>query len=182
MPFPSNSQYVPLRQGNIIVMDPIRDVSPDETNIVGDAQFPAAYYAYDGANVYFRMRLNADPRDKSSFKNFAWGVLFDTDNNPSAYEWELVVNGLENEIQLIADTVKIPNVFTDQTEGTDDKGTPNYTETICNFDIARAQAVKDGSTLGGSMNFFIEFFVPAPRLFQLLGITDSSSRGITRSQ
>ncbi|GMK42639.1 hypothetical protein PCCS19_56990 [Paenibacillus sp. CCS19] len=175
MPFPSNSQYVPLRQGNIIVTDPVRDVSPDETDIVGDAQFPAAYYAYDGTNVYFRLRLNADPRDKSNFKNFAWGVLFDTDNNPSTYEWELVVNGLDNEVQLIANTVKIPNVFTDQAEGIDGKGAPNYAETICNFDIARAQATEDGSKLGNLTNFFIDFFVPAARLFQLLGITDSSS-------
>ncbi|QKS44061.1 carboxypeptidase regulatory-like domain-containing protein [Paenibacillus cellulosilyticus] len=166
---------MPLRQGNIIVTDPVRDVSPDETDIVGDAQFPAAYYAYDGTNVYFRIRLNADPRQKSSFKNFAWGVLFDTDNNPSTYEWELVVNGLDNEVQLIVNTVKIPNVLTDQAEGTDGKGKPSYAESICNFDISRAQAVEDGSTLGGSTNFFIDFFVPAATLFQLLGITDSSS-------
>lgn len=175
MPFPSNTQYVPLKQGNIIVADPVRDVSPDETDIVGDAQFPAAYYAYDGTNVYFRMRLNANPRDKSSFKNFAWGVLFDTDNNPSTYEWELVVNGLDNVVQLIVNTVKIPNILTDQAEGTDGKGKPSYSETICNFDIARALAVEDGSKLGGSTNFFIEFFVPASTLFQLLGITESSS-------
>lgn len=174
MPFPSNTQYVPLRQGNIIVTDPVRDVSPDETDIVGDAQFPAAYYAYDGTNVYFRMRLNADPRQKSSFKNFAWGVLFDTDNNPSTYEWELVVNGLENEVQLIVNTVKIPNILTDQAEGTDGKGKPSYAESICNFDIARAQEVEDTSKLGGSTNFFIDFFVPAATLLKLLGFTDNS--------
>lgn len=175
MPFPSNAQYVPLRQSSNIVTDPVRDASPDETDIVGDAQFPASYYAYDGTNVYFRIRLNTDPRDKSSFKNFAWGVLIDTDNNASTYEWELVVNGLANEVQLIANTVKIPNVFTDQAEGTDGKGTPNYAETICNFDIARAQTTEDGSMLGNPTNYFIDFFIPASRLFSLLGITSTST-------
>ncbi|MWC31119.1 beta strand repeat-containing protein [Paenibacillus sp. MMS18-CY102] len=175
MPFPSNAQYVPLKQNNVNVVDPVRDVSPDETDIVGDAQYPAAYYAYDGTNVYFRMRLNTDPRFKSDFRNFAWGVLFDTDNNPSTYEWELLVNGLENKVQLIANTVKIPNVFTDQAEGTDGKGKPNYEETICNFDIARAQPTEDGSALGNTENFFIDFFIPVSVFFPLLGITDQSS-------
>ncbi|TCM97580.1 carboxypeptidase family protein [Paenibacillus sp. BK033] len=175
MPFPSNAQFVPLKQNNINVVDPIRDVNPDETDIVGDAQFPAAYYAYDGTNVYFRMRLNADPRFKNNFSNFAWGVLFDTDNNPATYEWELVVNGLENEVQLIVNSVKLPNVMTDQAEGTDGKGKPSYSETICNFDIARAQPTDDGSQLGSATNYFIDFFVPAGTLFSLLGITDQSA-------
>ncbi|CAM3515804.1 carboxypeptidase regulatory-like domain-containing protein [Paenibacillus lupini] len=175
MPFPSNSQFVPLQQNNSNVVDPVRDVNPDEVDIVGNAQFPAAYYAYDGTNVYFRMRLNTDPRFKNNFRNFAWGVLFDTDNNPSTYEWELVVNGLDNEVQLIANTVKLPNIVTDQAEGTDGKGNPNFNVTICNFDIARAQPTDDDSQLGSTTNYFIDFFVPAETLFSLLGITDQSS-------
>lgn len=175
MPFPSSSQFVPLTQNNINVVDPVRDVNPDETDIVGDAQFPAAYYAYDGTNVYFRIRLNTDPRFKTSFRNFAWGVLFDTDNNPATYEWELVVNGLDNEVQLIVNTVKLPNLLTDQAEGTDGKGKPSFNEAICNFDIARAQPADDGSQLGGATNYFIDFFVPAQTLFSLLGISDQTS-------
>ncbi|MGO4108133.1 hypothetical protein [Paenibacillus sp. YAF4_2] len=82
-----------------------------------------AYYAYDGTNVYFRMRLNTNPRFKNNFRNFAWGVLFDTDNNPSTYEWELVVNGLDNEVQLIANTVKLSNIVTDKLKERMAKGT-----------------------------------------------------------
>ncbi len=109
------------------------------------------------------MRLNTDPRFKNDLRNFAWGVLFDTDNNPSTYEWELVVNGLDNAVQLIANTVKIPNVFTDQAEGTDGKGSPNFSATICNFDIARAIMTDDGSELGGNTNFFSTFLYPPLR-------------------
>ncbi|SFE27343.1 Carboxypeptidase regulatory-like domain-containing protein [Paenibacillus catalpae] len=175
MPFPSHSQFVPLTQNNVTVIDPVRDVDPDEVDIVGNAQFPAAYYAYDGTNVYFRMRLNTDPRFKNNFRNFAWGVLFNTDNNPATYEWELVVNGKENEVQLIANTVKLPNIVTDQAEGTDGNGNPNYRDIICNFDIARAQPTDDGSQLGSDTNYFIDFFVPASTLFSLLGITEQSA-------
>ncbi|MFC4303031.1 carboxypeptidase regulatory-like domain-containing protein [Cohnella boryungensis] len=175
MPFPSSSQFVPVTLGGAPLVDPPKDVSPSETDIVGTAAFPAAYYAYDGTNVYFRLRLNSDPRSRSVFKNFAWGVLFDTDGDASTYEWELVVNGLDNTVDLIRNTSKIPDSLKDQAEGTDGKGTPNLSLTICNFDIARAGETGDGSAIGSSPNYFLDWFIPAATLFQLLGIQASSA-------
>ncbi|MFF2481384.1 carboxypeptidase regulatory-like domain-containing protein [Paenibacillus sp. NPDC058071] len=175
MSFPSSSQFVALTLNGSPVADPVKDVSPDETDIVGSAAFPAAYYAYDGINIYFRLRLSTDPRFKSAFRNFAWGVLFDTDNNPSTYEWELVVNGLGSSVDLIRNTVQIANAFTDQAEGTDGKGAPNISTEICNFDIARAQATGDGSTFGSHENFFIDWLIPASSLLAALGITSQST-------
>ncbi|WP_127533002.1 beta strand repeat-containing protein [Paenibacillus kobensis] len=175
MPFPSLAQFVPVTLNGAPVTDPVRDVSPDETDIVGSAAYPAAYYAYDGTNVYFRIRLNADPRFKTGFNNFAWGVLFDTDGIPSTYEWVLAVNGNNNSVDLIVNTVKIPNSFNDQAEGTDGKGMPSFTQPIINYDIARAAPTGDGSSFGGGTNYFLDFFIPKATLFPLLGITDQSS-------
>ncbi|MEF7438051.1 carboxypeptidase regulatory-like domain-containing protein [Paenibacillus lautus] len=174
MTFPSTAQYVPVTMGGMPAVDPVRDVSPDETDIVGNTQFPAAYYAYDGTNVYFRMRLNADPRFKTGFTNFAWGVLFNTDGNESTYEWELVVNGLDNRLDLIRNTSSIPNSFNDQAEGIDGRGTPNFSIPIINFDIVRVQGTADGSQLGNSTNYFLDILIPAPTLFSTLGITDQT--------
>ncbi|GMK37253.1 hypothetical protein PCCS19_03060 [Paenibacillus sp. CCS19] len=174
MPFPSNAQYVPVTLNGAPVSDPVRDVSPDQTDIVGSSAFPAAYYGYDGTNIYFRIRLNADPRFKTGFTNFAWGVLFDTDGNSSTYEWVLAVNGLNNSVDLIQNTAKIPNSFNDQAEGTDGKGTPNFTQPIVNYDIARAALTGDGSAFGGGTNYFLDFFIPRATLFPLLGITDQT--------
>ncbi|PWV92502.1 carboxypeptidase family protein [Paenibacillus cellulosilyticus] len=175
MSFPNNVQYVPVTLNGIPISDPVRDVSPDETDIVGDEAFPAAYYGYDGTNLYFRLRLNADPRFKTGFRNFAWGVLFDTDNDPSTYEAVLAVNGLDSTVDLIRNTVRIPNAFTDSAEGVDSKGQPNFRQSIINFDIARAQPTDDGSRFGGNANFFIDWFVRLSVLQQQLGITDQSS-------
>ncbi|PWW04865.1 carboxypeptidase family protein [Paenibacillus cellulosilyticus] len=175
MPFPSNAQYVPVRLSGAPVTDPVRDVSPDETDIVGSTAFPAAYYGYDGTNIYFRIRLNADPRFKTGFRNFAWGVLFDTDGVPATYEWVLAVNGLNNSVDLIQNTVKVPDSFNDQAEGTDGRGNPNFTQPIVNYDIARAAPTGDGSAFGGGTNYFLDFFVPKATLFPLLGITEQSS-------
>lgn len=175
MPFPSNTQYVPITLSGAPATDPVGDVSPVETDIVGSTAFPAAYYGYDGTNIYFRIRLNADPRFKTGFKNFAWGVLFDTDGNPSTYEWVLAVNGTNNSVDLIQNTVAIPNSFNDQAEGTDGKGKPNFTQPIVNYDIARAAPTGDGSSFGGGTNYFIDFFIPKAALFPLLGITDQTA-------
>jgi uncharacterized surface anchored protein len=175
MSFPNDNQYVPVPLDGVPITDPLGDVSPEETDIVGNSTFPAAYYAYDGVNVYFRMRLNSDPRFKNGFRNFAWGVLFDTDGIPSTYEWVLTVNGLNNTLDLAQNTAKIPNSFNDQAEGQDGRGTPNYSVPIINFGVARAKIAEDGSKIDGTDDYFIDFLIPVPVLFPLLGITAASS-------
>ncbi|MUT65620.1 hypothetical protein [Paenibacillus sp. NEAU-GSW1] len=75
MTFPEDSQYFPVLLNGTPLTDPDRDESPDEVDIVGSTQFPAAYYAYDGTNVYFRLRLNSDPAFKTGFSNFSWGGI-----------------------------------------------------------------------------------------------------------
>ncbi len=175
MSFPSNlSAWSPVILAGAVIGDPTGDISPAPTDIVGSAAFPASYFAYDGTNIYFRLRLNGDPRFKSGFQNFAWGVLIDTDGVPSTYEWVLAVNGNNNQLDLIANTVKIPNNFNDQAEGTDGSGRPNFSQPIVNFDIARASVAEDGSSFGGGSNYFLDFLIPASVLFANLGINANS--------
>ncbi|MFC4098834.1 carboxypeptidase regulatory-like domain-containing protein [Paenibacillus xanthanilyticus] len=175
MLFPTDAQFTPvLLSGNIVLFDPPGDQSPASTDIVGNAQFPAAYYSYDGTNVFFRLRLNADPRTRTGgFDNFAWGLLFDTDGVPGTYEWLLAVNGLNTQVNLIQNVIKEFNSFNDPAEGLGG-GTPNYSRPIINYDIARVRATGDGSNFGGNPDFFLDFFIGAATLFQFLGITDSS--------
>ncbi|MEY9091683.1 carboxypeptidase regulatory-like domain-containing protein [Paenibacillus sp. RC84] len=174
MSFPSDSQFFPVTLNGVPVGDPVSDVSPASTDIVGNAQFPAAYVSYDTIYVYFRLRLNGDPRAKTGFDNFAWGVLFNTDNNPATYEWVLAVNGQNASIDLIENKIKVPNTFNDPAEGIDGKGTPAYTRPIINFDLARVKPTGDGSRFGGNENYFLDFFIPASVLFGALGITSQT--------
>ncbi|RED63081.1 carboxypeptidase regulatory-like domain-containing protein [Cohnella lupini] len=175
MPFPSNAQYVPITLGGIALSDVAGDENPVSTDIVGSSEFPAAYYGYDGTNVYFRLRLNGDPRAKTGFDNFVWGVLFDTDNKPATYEWALTVNGQNNTVNLIQNTIQQPNTFNDPAEGTDGKGNPAFSRIISNYDLVRAKETEDGSKFDGNADFFLDFFVPANDLFKLLGITSATS-------
>ncbi|WP_042167209.1 carboxypeptidase regulatory-like domain-containing protein [Paenibacillus gorillae] len=175
MAFPEDSQYVPVLAGGAPLTDPANDVSPDECDIVGSTQFPAAYYAYDGTNVYFRLRLNSDPQFKTSFRNFSWGVLFDTDNSPSVLEWELAVNGLDNTLELTqTQTVISPAGNPAVTGSTNRRGTVRFSAPIINFGIARSKAAADGSNFGGNGDFFLDFLIPATVLFPILGISTAS--------
>ncbi|MBW7474867.1 carboxypeptidase regulatory-like domain-containing protein [Paenibacillus oenotherae] len=181
MPFPSNSQFVPVLLQGAPVSDPVKDVSPDETDIVGSSQYPAVYYAYDGTNVYFRIRLNADPRAQSAFKNFIWGVLFDTDNNPSAYEWALIVNGKRSQINLIQNPNPGTNSFSGGSSKNDDLEDSQIavSRPIVNYDLARAKPTEDGSSFGGDADYFIDFFIDKTTLFSQLKITDQTALRFT---
>lgn len=176
MPFPSNNQFIPVVSRGLPVTDPVRDVTPDETDIVGSSQFPAAYYAYDGANIYFRMRLNADPRFKTAFANYIWGVLFDTDGNSSTYEWALIVNGNRTQLNLIKNPNPGTTTFSGGSEGNnvDDDSGITVIRPIVNFDLARAKPTEDGSAFGGNSDFFLDFFIDKATLFAQLMITDQT--------
>ncbi|MET3728315.1 5-hydroxyisourate hydrolase-like protein (transthyretin family) [Fictibacillus halophilus] len=175
MSFPSNNQFSAITVGGAPYADVIRDINPAGTDIVGNNSFPSFYFAYDEINVYFRMRVRSDPRNsaKTAFANFAWGVLLNTTGVAGTYDWLLAVNGLNNRVNLVQNTIKQVNSWNDPAEGTDGRGNPNYSRSIINFDVARV--VQADSTLDNTQNYFIDFLVPASTFFSLLGITAQSS-------
>ncbi|WP_270181050.1 MSCRAMM family protein [Alkalihalobacillus sp. CinArs1] len=170
MPFPNNNQFTPILVGGEVYADLIKDMNPSQTDIVGDESNPSFYYAYDTINVYFRMRVRADPRNRSktSFKRNAWGVLLNTSGVAGTYDWMLAVNGLKNRVNLIQNVDKEFNSWKDSAEGTNGKGEPNFQRQIINFDVARV--VQADTTFGDSQNFFIDFLIPASTFFSYLDI------------
>ncbi|MFC7370130.1 carboxypeptidase regulatory-like domain-containing protein [Fictibacillus iocasae] len=177
MPFPPGLQFSPILFGTGFIYDSAGDESPGSTDLVGTAaQFPAAYVAYDETNVYFRIRVNEDPRNsaQTGFRNFAWGVLINTNGVAGTYQWLISVSGNSNRVNIIRNTTQLVNNWNDPAEGTGG-GTPNKTYPIVNFDVARVSSVTDGSNFSGNPDFFIDFFVPAADLFTLLGINANSS-------
>jgi large repetitive protein len=173
VPFPSNAQFTPILLGGSPLFDLTGDESPPSTDIVGNSTFPAAYVAYDGENIYFRMRLNGDPRNNqlTSFRNFTWGVLINTTGVAGTYDWLFNVDGLNNRVSLVRNTVKLVNSWNDPAEGTGG-GNPNYSQAITNFDFARVTPAD--SNFGGNPDYFIDWFLPASIVFSFLGINASS--------
>jgi large repetitive protein len=162
MAFPSNAQYTPVLVGGTPLFDVLGDESPVSTDIVGNSTFPAGFFAYDGTNVYFRLRLNGDPRNNqfTGFRNFSWGVLINTTGVAGTYDWLFNVDGLNNRVSLIQNTVKLVNSWNDPAEGTGG-GNPNFAQPITNFDFARVTPA-DSSIGGGRISFLIGFYRQAP--------------------
>ncbi|MBX0356899.1 carboxypeptidase regulatory-like domain-containing protein [Halobacillus sp. Nhm2S1] len=175
MSFPSNEQFQSFNLGAEPIYDFLGDENPGSVDIVGDSQFPAGYFAYDGENVFFRIRVNDDPVNNkgTGFRNFAWGVLVNTSGTPGVYDWLVNVNGLDSTINLIQNTDQDFNSWTDSAEGTDGSGAPNYSRPIVNFDVARAVLTNDGSDFGGDPDYFVDVQFSASVFFQTLGITEN---------
>ncbi|MEW4288285.1 carboxypeptidase regulatory-like domain-containing protein [Rossellomorea marisflavi] len=174
MAFPSNDQFTPIEVGGVPLFDVVGDENPPSTDIVGNSTFPAGFFAYDGTNVYFRIRLDGDPRNTqlTGFRNFSWGVLINTTGVAGTYNWLFNVDGLNNRVGLVRNTVVQVNSWTDQAEGTNGNGAPNVSRPITNFDFARVSPAN--SSLGGTQDFFLDWFLPASVFFSTLGITDMS--------
>ncbi len=174
MGFPSDDKWTPLLLNGSPLFDPPNDEFPGSTDIVGDSNFPAAYFAYDGTNIFIRIRLKNDPRAQTGFRQFAWGALINTDGVDGTYQWLLSVDGLNERIDLIQNTIVEFNSWNDPAEGTDGRGSPNFSIPISNYNVARARLTNDGSNFGGVPNYFLEFTIPASILFSYLGINENT--------
>ncbi|MCA0989644.1 carboxypeptidase regulatory-like domain-containing protein [Guptibacillus algicola] len=174
MSFPNDSQYTSVPLGSSFYFDVTGDESPAAVDLVGNSSNPSFGIAYDDKNVYFRLRLNDDPRNrqKTGFQNFAWGVLINTGGQAGTYQWLLAVDGMSGELVLIENTKQEVNSWNDPAEGTDGRGKPNFSQPIVNFDIARITPA--GTTFGGNENVFLDFFIPAATLFDFLNITKNT--------
>ncbi|MFP3392647.1 carboxypeptidase regulatory-like domain-containing protein [Brevibacillus sp. SIMBA_040] len=177
MAYPSDNQFVPFTLGGSPYGDVPNDESPGSVDLVGNATFPGAYLAYDGTYLYFRLRVNEDPRNsqKNGFQNFAWGFLINTNGVAGTYQWMLGVQGLRNRIALIQNTIVEFNSWTDQAEGTNGSGAPNWQLPIINFDTARVRLTNDGSNFSGNPDYFIDCVVPAAAFFSTLSVTSLTS-------
>ncbi|MGG4455611.1 carboxypeptidase regulatory-like domain-containing protein [Brevibacillus porteri] len=177
MAYPSDGQFIPFMLGGSPFGDVPKDESPGSADMVGNATFPVVFLAYDGTNLYFRMRVNEDPRNsqKTGFQNFAWGYLINTTGVAGTYQWMLGVQGLRNRIALIQNTVVEFNSWNDSAEGTNGSGAPNWQAPIINFDTARVRLTNDGSNFSGNPDYFIDLVMPAATFFSTIGVTSLTS-------
>ncbi|MED1780668.1 carboxypeptidase regulatory-like domain-containing protein [Brevibacillus fortis] len=177
MAYPSDSQFIPFMLGGSPFGDVPNDENPGSVDLVGNSTFPVAFLAYDGTYLYFRMRVNEDPRNsqKTGFRNFAWGYLINAAGAAGTYQWMLGVQGLRNRIALIQNTVVEFNSWNDPAEGTNGSGAPNWQAPIINFDTARVRLTNDGSSFSGDPDYFIDLVMPAATFFSTIGVTSLTS-------
>ncbi|TMU87402.1 hypothetical protein FGG79_04555 [Bacillus sp. BHET2] len=171
MQFPDASQYTPLLLNGSPLFDNFGDESPQPVDIVGNSTYPAGFIAFDGENIFFRIRLNGDPTQGQGFRQFAWGVLFNTTGDPGTYDWLLNVDGLNEAINIYENVIKEYNSWTDAAEGIN--GEPNFSQPITNFDYARV--ILADSSIDGDPDYFLEWSLPAATIFTVMGIDETTT-------
>jgi hypothetical protein len=80
---------------------------PQRTDIVGNAANPAAYYAYDGQNLYFRVRVDGD----ASVANpqCVWSAVLNTDGDIGA-DWVIQLDRkTDGQVELAQATAGSPS-------------------------------------------------------------------------
>ena len=141
------------------------DVSGDpvtggaQRDIVGDATYPAFYRSADTENIFFRIRVSADPRKPgttSELQPSSWDVLVDADGDPSTYEYMLTADGNiggTTHVQWVQNTVQEPGNPQDPAELVLADLTPAA-------DYWSVKETGDGSAFGGDPDFFITLAIP----------------------
>jgi MYXO-CTERM domain-containing protein len=163
--FPPDSAWVPLRQGGVVLGDPLADAQGPR-DIVGDAQNGAAFIYRDATHLFFRLRVNVDPRQSATeFRPYGWGVEFDSDGNTSNYEYIALVNGIVNpdEVQLDQNTQQDPGSPRDIAE------TPIATYPT----DTHARSEQASTNFGGDPDFFVDWAID---------IADLEAAGLDLSQ
>ncbi|WP_097028141.1 hypothetical protein [Clostridium peptidivorans] len=130
------------------------DVSPCSVDIVGNNANPALFMDINNEFVFFRMRLNCDPRannDPTKLDNFAWGILIKDLAGIPLFSIRVNASGNVNKVQVF------------EAEFSDDSKDAFVGSPICQQNIQLGTNVfvsLAGSNFGGDPDFFLDFRVP----------------------
>lgn len=139
------------------------------TDIVGDATNAAAYIYNDGIDLYFRLRLDADPSQGGGLSAFGWGVLIDTDLDAHDYEFMLMLDGIANPDEIYL----AKNVVQQNIDDPSDK--PEQIEWIKPATAGTDYIVSQAPTsFTGDPDYFLDFRVPYDIFLLSLGANESS--------
>ena len=97
------------------------DTSPNAVNFVGNATYPAAYYAFDSNFLYFRYRMDANPSGPGGFAQYSWTALMQVPGgNPFQYQYQVSLDGSKDTIDLwqntVASDIDFSPLFHDESE------------------------------------------------------------------
>ncbi len=75
--------------------DPQGDENPGACDLVGDATFPATYFARDSKYLHFRFRVDQNPSGPNGFAQYAWVILLQVPSGSAfQHQYELALNGI----------------------------------------------------------------------------------------
>lgn len=165
---PSNSEFVPFRCKGDSASDPLDDAltGKAERDMVGNDTHPAFYRAADDTHLFFRLRLNGDPRKPklSDLSESSYDILFDTDGDYRTYELMLTADGNlqgSTKIQLVRNSEKNANDPTDSAKDKPDDLLKDFTPATDYYSVEKAW---DNSSFSFDPDYFITLAVPRSAL------------------
>jgi len=147
--------------------DPITHTSPNNFDFVGDATYPSAYFAHDGAYLYFRYRMDGDPAGSGGFAQGAWVALMQVPSgDPFQYQYELALNGKTDTIEIWQNTTAMDISFNPLFHDTPESKIFSQKYNLANgttfntTPLARRLPTGDGSNFDGTPDYFVDFAFP----------------------
>lgn len=85
--WPEEAAWSPLLRASVPLADPTGDWTAPAGDLLGDEEDPALAWGADASTLYLRLRVAADPATAPG--TTAWGVLIETDGDPSTWDVSL---------------------------------------------------------------------------------------------
>ena len=178
--FPADSDWTPVLRDGAVLSDPCDDVAgSDWWDLVGTADLPAAYTAFDGTNLWFRLRLRASPYratgSSRSWRSFGWGVMLETDwTTTGSYDDMVFVDGTSDSVFLAENTTASTPFYSDVAELTigtyDAPAAPSGDASAGYAGYTLAGSDICGGTTG-SVDSFVDWAVPWADIEASTGLT-----------
>jgi len=135
--------------------DLISETSPAGVDFAGDAGHSPAFYAFDADYLYFRYRMNGDPRGAHGFAQYSWTALMQVpQGNAFQYQYQLSLNGKDDTMEIWANTsaqdIDFSPLFHDDAE------VQLFSQSFSG--LARTMAAD--TSLGGDQDWFVDFAFP----------------------
>lgn len=167
--WPAASEWNPLLKNGAFLLDPNNDAQGSR-NIVSDATHAAAYIYNDGTYIYFRMRLDQNPQGTGGqglLQPYGWGFEFDTDSDPTSYEWLLILDGISKTENIILEQNTVQQSIDDPSDSSEIDA---YAISVSgNYQINLAD-----TSFNGDQDYFLDYRFPYSTFLQMTGLDDSS--------
>jgi hypothetical protein len=161
--FPVDEAYQAWPCDTGVMTDPFQDESGAifERDLIGDVAAPTGLRAADPDFLYVRLRVDQDPAPGGNPRPFAWGLLVDSDADPTTYEAMLVADGGTGTVSVYRNTTGIPGDARDPPD--------SEPASVASWSLRARSATASGSAYGGSADYFVDAAFSWPEL-QAVGI------------